>query len=256
MPRSVPMRPARWHRSARKPKQPVPSLIAGLKDKDANVRLAMTEGLSALGLEVLPALSEALKDDDASVRRYVTIALLRIDRDALAKDPIDAEVTGRPARAAILALGTRAVPMLVEALQDKEAGASALAARDLEQLGPEARAAIPPLIQMLKDDRAVNYLAAAEALRGIGPDALPALHETLKEKNIRVRRLTVHVLGRMRLDTKSAIAALLPALQDENEVIARKAARACAGSGRKPYPHWSRHWTVRILASAPELLLV
>ncbi len=88
-------------------KAAVPSLIAGLKDKDANVRLAMTEGLSALGLEVLPALSEALKDDDASVRRYVTIALLRIDRDALAKDPINAEVTGRPARAAILALGTR-----------------------------------------------------------------------------------------------------------------------------------------------------
>ncbi|GAX41682.1 hypothetical protein NIES4075_26790 [Tolypothrix sp. NIES-4075] len=78
-----------------------------------------------------------------------------------------------------------AVPALIQALKnDKEADVRKDAAEALGRIGEKAASAVPALIQALKNDKEANVrLFAASGLRGIGKEAasaVPALAEALK----------------------------------------------------------------------------
>ena len=74
-----------------------------------------------------------------------------------------------------------AVPALIQALQDQDAGVRVNAAYALGGIGEGAKDAIPALIQLLQDPE-VGY-RATEALGSIGSDAVPALIQLLQDEN-------------------------------------------------------------------------
>jgi len=62
----------------------------------------------------------------------------------------------------------QAVPVLIEALGDKDRLVRMWAANVLARIGPEAKAAIPALLPLLKEENSMNRGAADAALRSIG----------------------------------------------------------------------------------------
>src|SRR5262245_50146385 len=93
------------------------------------------------------------------------------------------------------------VPKLVKQLKDGKADARAKAAKELGQLGAEAKAAVPALAEaLIKDADAQVRSYTAYALGQIGPDAragVPALAEALEDKSEDVRPLAADALGRI-----------------------------------------------------------
>jgi len=84
-----------------------------------------------------------------------------------------------------------AVPGLIEAMKDSDAGVRKAAANALGKVDPNVPLAVPPLIDALKDKAAPVRQAAAGALGQIGPDAkdaVPALRETQKDSDRAVSR--------------------------------------------------------------------
>jgi HEAT repeat protein len=77
-------------------------------------------------------------------------------------------------------LGDKAVPLLVELLQDKSPAIRIGAAFSLEGLAKDAAAAVPDLAKALQDPNEDVHLAAARALARIGPSARNALKEILE----------------------------------------------------------------------------
>ena len=77
-----------------------------------------------------------------------------------------------------------AVPVLIEALQDKDETVSRAAAVALAEIGPDIRLAVPALIERLKDEHREIRLAAAEALQAIIEQATQSLKkiDSLKSK--------------------------------------------------------------------------
>ena len=70
------------------------------------------------------------------------------------------------------------------------------AANALGNLGPEAKVAIPQLTQALKDPNKTVRGKAARALVEAGPEAVPALIDSLKDKDESVRDFAVSALWR------------------------------------------------------------
>jgi hypothetical protein len=85
-------------------------------------------------------------------------------------------------RAAVVELGTPAVPPLIQALGDEDIDVRRAACRALGEIGD--RQAVPPLIQALRDWSSYVRVAACEALGQIGdPQALPHLIQALEDEN-------------------------------------------------------------------------
>ena len=128
-------------------------------------------------------------------------------------------------RAAAEALGAigdpQAIPALIQALGDDESWVRAAAARALGAIGdPQA---VPALIQALGDGWDDVRRAAAEALVKIGTPAVPALIQALGHRYSAVRRAAARALGE--LGDPQAVPALTERLQDESGDV-RKAAQA------------------------------
>ena len=142
----------------------VPALADALKDKEVvNVRLWAAWGLRKNGADAkaaVPKLELALKDESYLVRIEVAKALWAI------------------------AEHKKAIPALIELLNDKDPNARWGAAESLGWIGPKAKAAVPALQKALDDTglagsvnpdgsrkfRAV-FVAAGEALKKIDPEA-------------------------------------------------------------------------------------
>jgi hypothetical protein len=140
---------------------------------------------------------------------------------------------GAGAREAIEHIGPFAVPFLLKRIPER---GSMIAFRIL---GPAAKSAIPELVAM-----ATNELAAASkvqrppsglfaigmnpltVLGWIGPDSLPALTMILSNYNEPdIRYTTIQALGIMGTNGAPAVPALLPCLNDKNEMVAHEAVR-------------------------------
>jgi HEAT repeat protein len=130
-----------------------------------------------------------------------------------------------------------AVPTLMDVLQDKDDDIRAQALWALSAIGPEARAAVPMLIAALSDkSRDVRYYAGS-ALGGVGPDAkaaVPALLIALKDKEWLVRGRAAYALGRIKYDGKVVVPALVAALEDKE--IQSSAAWALGDFGPSAVP--------------------
>lgn len=110
------------------------------------------------------------------------------------------------------------------------------AAKQLSELGKDARPASTALVKALKDsDRFVRRFSA-QALGNIGPDAkdaISALAVLLQDDNAQVREAGIKALGKM---GKSAIPALTKALSGTTSDVQESAISALAATGADGAP--------------------
>lgn len=86
----------------------------------------------------------------------------------------------------LIALGAAAVPALIEALKDDNAGVREWAALTLTMVAPASEETVLALIEAMKDENCEVRSTAAFALTLVGPaarPAIPALAEALKDEN-------------------------------------------------------------------------
>jgi HEAT repeat protein len=149
-----------------------------LKDVDNKDRWEAIEAMGIIAIEARPpirglteVLVNGLKDRDARVKVHAAKWLFRRNRQP-----------------------SVVVPMLREAVTDRDWFVRLTAVETLGELGAEARV-VPLLMAALEDRDAGVRLAATEALARGGADAVPQLVEALKNKNARVRVGVVRALG-------------------------------------------------------------
>jgi HEAT repeat protein len=123
----------------------------------------------------------------------------------------------------------------VAKLKSKDTDERRAAAKELAELGSEAKDAVPALIQALKDNDAFVRRFSAEALGKIGADskAAAALEALLKNKSEKkeVQEAAVTALGNMGGLGVGALIAVLKDHEKEN-VVRRKAAEALGKIGK------------------------
>lgn len=110
-------------------------------------------------------------------------------------------------------LGTEAkeaVPELTKVLRDKDAFVRRFAADALGKIGPEAKSAVPALASLTNDERNEVAEAAVDALGKIGGAAVSALTSTLKDPNkaSSVRRKAAVALAKVGPEARGAVPAL------------------------------------------------
>lgn len=161
-----------------------PLLTRALKDDDANLRQGAAYALSRFGADAVPALLEVMKDPDPNVQWAAVDTLDTIGppaRKAVAALARAAATNPSPKirRGALTALvtihgfaqhrekPTKAVPGLIELLDDPDADIRWGAIQTLAAIGPSARNAVPPLTRLLEDKNPSVVESARYALRRI-----------------------------------------------------------------------------------------
>src|SRR5262249_39756885 len=140
------------------------------KHPDPKVRYQSAEllrGLGPVAKFAIPALREALKDNDTRVRVKAAEALWTVEK---------------PAPNVVL-------PVLVAALQEKDADLRVSALMVLGRLGRSARTAVPVITDMLKDKDLGVRLEAILTLGEVGPGAkaaVPALLDVLQGEDVQL----------------------------------------------------------------------
>jgi HEAT repeat protein len=198
----------------------VPALIDALTDAVAGVRLAAAHALCAIGLDAVPRLIAALREVKAP--RWV-------------KGGATAE-TRRAAAQVLREIGPQAaeaVPALISALGDTDAGVREAATDALSAIGPPS---VPALLAALRNVKARRWTkwrlnaeirqAVVRALGQIGPPAVPALITALGDPNQDVRRGTAEALGQIGSPAVDAMPALTTALGDADVGVSRAAGEA------------------------------
>jgi HEAT repeat protein len=92
---------------------------------------------------------------------------------------------------------TEPVALLIEALRAPDKYDRARAARVLGGIGADAKAAIPVLLEALRDREAMVRFDAANALEKMGDAAKDALSHALQDEDEVVRRIAAEALGRI-----------------------------------------------------------
>jgi HEAT repeat protein len=184
--------------------QAVPPLIQALRDRDRDVRVAACEALGAIGDgQAVPALSVWAHAGE----RVAQAALQQMGQAPLPLPEAVAQVVAQGAwgvlvralrheavRAAVVELGTPAVPHLIQALGDGDSDVRAAACWALGEIGD--RQAVPPLIQALGDGDGYVRAAACRALGEIGDrQAVPPLIQALRDGDSDVRAAACEALG-------------------------------------------------------------
>jgi HEAT repeat protein len=107
-----------------------------------------------------------------------------------------------------------AVPELVKALRDRDLFVRRFAAEALGKIGPDAKSGVSALAAVMNDERKEVQMAAVEALGRIGPASISALTSALKDpnKDPAIRRLAVQGLGKIGLQARGAVPALTDVL--------------------------------------------
>jgi HEAT repeat protein len=154
------------------------SLIKALKDQDKRVRKHAATALGSLkadAWEVSTKLAALLTDEDRGVRKSAIAALGQLGPDAGAATPqlfhaLHDDQLHEEISRALVKIGKKAVPTLVEKLSVKQDSVKIEACRLLGEIGPDAADAIEPLSALAQDKK--NQLprvwkAAGEALKKI-----------------------------------------------------------------------------------------
>jgi HEAT repeat protein len=107
-----------------------------------------------------------------------------------------------------------AVPALKKAVRDKDSFVRRFSIEALGKIGEEAKSAIPDVALAMKDEKKEVALAAADALGSMGPGAIQALTSAVKdaEKDPQVRKKAALSLGRQGKQARSAVPALTEVL--------------------------------------------
>jgi HEAT repeat protein len=217
----------------------LPALARATKDKETAIRLMAVEALPRCGKAAVPALLGALKDEDGSVRCFAVEGLGSVKPPAqdvlpgvvgLLKDDSVA-VRGSAVRT-LGTLGKPAVEPLVTALKDKDSRVQSGALQALGHLGADARTAVPALKEFATGtEKATVRAQALEALARITADGPALYEEMLRATDSFVRRECLLHLSRERKVNKTAVPALVTALEDKEPAVRSLAAQVLAKIG-------------------------
>ena len=130
---------------------------------------------------------------------------------------------------ALEAIGVRATPALIAALQDKDSWVRGGALAALGRIRPATSVAKMALARGLDDEDVVNRSIAAAGLRDIGPPAkaaVPALIRALQSGRFMLNWYAAAALGKIGPEAKAAVPSLTATLQWPDLTLAAYAAEA------------------------------
>jgi HEAT repeat protein len=225
--------------------------IAALEDSSVAVRIGATDALRSIlrvrpnSPEVVRALIGALGDTVDAVRMSAGYALTSAGVRAEGAVPALHNALHDTAHAAVRwqaamilgslgpSAGQTSVPVLTEALSDRDPQVRAAAAEALGNIGQVAAPALPKLYILLRDIDADVRRKAVEALPNISSDTsmIGLLIGALSDPTPEVRRSAVTALGALGMPTDRVIGALAHALTDSWAAVRAAAALALAQIG-------------------------
>lgn len=185
-------------------------LVQTLSDPSPRVRAAACGALGELNAQpAAPLLANCLRDTSPAVQLQAAKALWNLNHEA----------------AAVL-------PIFVRLLATEESWRAAYA---LAQMRERAEPAVPALIRAMRREVAPRPFRAPPsvtfALGHIGAPAIPALVETLHDKNPLLRLNAAMALGIMEENAGPAASALLEAINDRDVDVRQAVALALGGVG-------------------------
>jgi len=169
------------------------ALLSALSPADATVRLQVPKlpGEDPAAAQSIPVLLQALEGPEPPPVAVGDVTLP--PGVLLAADARAGSALPRPPPSEV-----QPVAVLVEALLDAPEGDDrARAARALGGIGPGAREAIPVLLEALRDRDSTVRVDAAAALEQLGPEAAEALAAALDDDDEVVRRIAADALARI-----------------------------------------------------------
>lgn len=182
----------------------------------------------------------AFRDRNPEVRAAAQKTLMAADKALIAG--ILATGTNHRSRefsaAVVTRIGPKAVPALMELLDDPQAGP--LAGRVLFQVaGGESSGRIPEFLACLRTKPAVSRYCGDILVKLSGPKT--ASHAALLAKafgdaDVTVRTYAAVALGRMGPGARTAVPALAKALTDESSAVRLQSAKALGGMGAAAKP--------------------
>ncbi len=179
----------------------LPLVISSLSDPHEEVRLQALVALASCGKRAItakPALVRAANDPNRAVRRQGIEVLWRLTRDRSLVVPLlmaqmKSEGGCSEGMCDLIAKVGRAasplVPHLTDALRRGDYDLKWAAASALGGLGADAKAAIPDLVRLLGHKNGIIAGSASTTLARIGRAAIPALLQTLRDRDCRFRKL-------------------------------------------------------------------
>jgi HEAT repeat protein len=115
-------------------------------------------------------------------------------------------------------MGKVAVPVLIEALKDKDNNLKSIVANALGQIGPDAKDAIPELAEGLKNQTEPYAISALTlALGKIGSASVPALRELLKGNNVTIQGEAAGALKLIGPDAADAVPELIDVVKKRKD---------------------------------------
>jgi HEAT repeat protein len=201
----------------------IPALIKATQSTNPRTRVAAAIALFNVDStneetvqRVVAVVVRALTDDDADVQREALRLLSRSRRAddeqirAIAKALVHADdYVSAHAAEALVKLGPRSVPILIEAAKDPRSVLWAILA--LEDLGAESKSAQSTLLETAKDEDPLIRQESALALARIQADAdaaVPALIAMLDDEQAMVRAAAAHALVSYGEAARDAVAPL------------------------------------------------
>jgi len=190
----------------------VASLLTLLPEDDDPLRLAALQALAAMPPQAVDLLLEAATSDNERIRRYVIYLLGEIGGDS-----------------------AKALPVLIRATADRSPAVRRNAVDALGRVDTQGQS-VEQLRGALKDSDPLIRRAAARSLGLIGQPASQAAGELatlLREGSSADQRwAAATALGRIGASTPAAIAALVAALDDNNEAVRWAAAQSLVAIGQ------------------------
>ena len=188
----------------------VPALVEALQDKSETVRLNAAYTLGKMGDSVVPVLIDAMRKE--------TLASIE---ETTAKPPDNLHGTNPTAgyaAQALSAIGSQAVPLLIETLNDEDWWVRAMTVDVLTKIGQSAGDAVPALIGRADDEHWWVRRNAIEALGTIQScsSTTSLLVEAVRDEDYRVRRNAALTLAKLGQPADEAIPGLVEMLEDEN----------------------------------------
>jgi len=223
------------------------AMLDALADPDPDLRILAQQALTPMGPpnkndETIYA--AALRVRSPEVRAYaagqlaqlgqqakselVFLRVLLLDDDDLVKDA---------AQKAVLRIEADLLAGLIQNLQDKSADVRTKAAKELADMGVNAKAALSTLVDLLVDSNPGVRVAVREAFVAIGPDAVVVLEEALHDNNPAVRLKAIDVLGRMGPDARLALPKLITVTFDPDATTKEEALAALGLLGEYAIPY-------------------
>ena len=222
----------------------LPFFKEGLKSKVVRARLQSLQGLAMMHQHAAPAgaeIIEALADADAEVRLQAVRTLQSVPADAeaavkgLAK--LFKDDKGQGTRIAIVQIMPRyqakAMPLLLEAIKDKDAQVRQQAVWAMQNTQGDLSAYHKEISALIKD-KDVNVRANLINLLGrTGEKGVQQLGEMLSDPEWQVRWQAVIALQNSGKNVIKVLPALIKALSDENPNVRSQASYAIAQGGEE-----------------------